>query len=108
MASKVLSYLGFLQKSGKLKAGYGAIELLRDRPYALILCSTASENAKKKAFSLARKFGNIPVILSKETRLDDLTGKENCKIAASLDKGLTEVILNNLDGCFTLISEGDD
>ena len=101
--SKTQSYLGFAIKSGNLRSGVNAISTLK-RADALILCATASPNTVKDAEKLSAKFG-CPLIVS-NIAVEQLIGKENCKLLAVTDANLAKAILNNLDDNFTLKSGG--
>ena len=54
LKSKAESYIGFCIKAGKLTCGFNAIEEQKKDIYLLLLCDTASENAKKKRFKTQR------------------------------------------------------
>ena len=56
-ASKAMRYLGLCIRAGKLTCGFNALEAEKKDVYLLILCSSASENAKKSALKLKNKFG---------------------------------------------------
>lgn len=101
--SKVLTYVGFAIRSGNLRTGVNAISTLR-RADLLVVCKTASSNTVKDAESLAKKF-NCPLVLS-GTSVEEITGKENCKLMAVTDESLAGAIMNNLDDNFTVISGG--
>lgn len=91
--SKAESYIGFCRKAGKLTCGANAIEVQKKGIYLLLLCQSASENTKKNAQRLAMKFG-CALLVSEEKRLEQLVGKENCKLAAVRDEGLAKAILS--------------
>ena len=101
--SKVTAYLGFAKKSGNLRSGVNAIGTLK-RANLLILCQTASPNTEKDARKLSVKLG-CPMLKSKLS-VEELAGKENCKLLAVTDENLARAILDNLDDNFTLISGG--
>lgn len=91
--SKAESYIGFCRKAGKLTCGANAIEVQKKGIYLLLLCQSASENTKKNAQRLALKFG-CTLLVSEGKRLEQLVGKENCKLAAVRDEGLAKAILS--------------
>lgn len=101
--SKILSYLGFAIKSGNLRTGVNAIATIK-KADLLIICSRASENTLKDAEKLAVKF-NCPMVLSK-LPVEEIAGKENCKLLAVTDANLARAILENLDDNFTIKSGG--
>ena len=101
--SKVLTYLGFAKRSGNLRTGVNAINTLKHASL-LILCASASANTEKDAVKLSVK---LACPLLKSTALvEDLTGKENCKLLAVTEENLAKAILDNLDDNFTIISGG--
>ena len=100
--SKVLAYLGFARKAGKLRTGVNAISTLKSAN-VLVVCESASENTVKDALKLARRF-HCPLV-SSAISVEEITGKENCKLLCVTDGNLAKAILNNLDGNFTLKSE---
>lgn len=101
--SKVLTYLGFAKKSGNLRTGVNAISTLK-RANLLILCATAARNTKEDAAKLSAKLG-CP-LLESAVPVEELAGKENCKLLAVTQENLAGAILDNLDDNFTLISGG--
>ena len=100
--SKILSYLGFAIKSGNLRTGVNAVATLK-RVNLLIVCKTASQNTVKDAEKLAIKFG-CPLVES-AISVEEITGKENCKLMAVTDENLANAIIDNLDDSFKLKSE---
>ena len=91
--SKAESYIGFCRKAGKLTCGANAIEVQKKGIYLLLLCQSASDNTKKNAQRLAMKFG-CALLVSEGKRLEQLVGKENCKLAAVRDEWLAKAILS--------------
>ena len=101
--SKVLTYIGFAKKSGNLRSGVNAINTIRTANL-LIVCATASQNTVKEAIKLSAKF-SCPIMESKIS-VEEITGKENCKLIAITEGNLAKAILDNKDENFTLISGG--
>ena len=64
MAGKVETYLGFCIKARKIALGAGTIDLLRKGVYLVIVCSTASDNAKKLAIKYKNRF-SCPLVICK-------------------------------------------
>ena len=64
------------------------------------MCDSVSDNGRKEAQKLARKL-RVKIVVSKTIKLEDLTGKENCKLMAVTDKALATAIMDNLDENFT-------
>ena len=90
---KIFSYLGFAKKAGKIKAGVNAVASLRGRIPLLMLCDSASPNTKKDARTLAGKYRSA-LVLSKTFTIEELIGKENCKVVAVCDERLANAIIN--------------
>ena len=101
--SKILSYIGFAAKSGNLRTGVNAVATLK-KVNLLAVCKRASENTVRDAEKLAAKF-NCPLIVSL-IPVEEITGKENCKVFAVTDASLARAILDNLDDNFTIKSGG--
>lgn len=102
--SKVLAYLGFARKSGAMRTGVNAISTLK-RANLMVVCSTASLNTVKDAEKLAHRFG-CPLVISR-IPVEEIAGKENCKLLCVTDGNLANAVLDNLDDNFTLKSEAD-
>ncbi len=96
--SKALTFIGFAMRTGKFRIGANAAATLK-RADLVIVCKTASDNTKKEADKLARKF-HCPIIETKEITLEDVTHRENAKVMAIADKSLSRAILSNLDDDF--------
>ncbi len=104
--SRAETFIGFCIKAGKLTCGFNAIATQRKDVFLLLLCSGASENAKKSAIKLMDKFHcEMMILLSGE--LERITGRENCKIAAVRDKNLANAILQAEDENFRKYSGGN-
>lgn len=102
--NKSYSYIGFAIKARKLRTGINAISTLSKNVFLIILCSSGEKNSKKEAAKLAKRF-NAPLIESK-TKLEDIVGKQNCKVAAITDENLANAILQNLGDEFLLLNGG--
>lgn len=97
--SKVETFIGFAIRAGKFRLGVNAIGTIK-KADLFIMCDSISDNGKKDAIKLARKF-HVKIVISKKMKLEDLTAKENCKLMAITDKSLATAILDNLDENFT-------
>ena len=86
-------------RAGKFKIGTNAVATLK-KAYLVIVCNSASENTKKEAEKLARKFG-CPLIESKNKSLEQITHRENAKVMAISDKQLSDAVLSNSEEDFT-------
>jgi len=90
---KVNSYIGFAKKSGNLKCGINAIATLK-KAELLIICNTATANSFSETDKLISKF-KCRAFISVTDKVENLSGKENCKLIAVTDKKLAEAIINN-------------
>ncbi len=86
---KIISYLGFAQKAGKII--YGADNVLKKKKlYPLvIICSSASDRTKKDIASFC---GNAPLVEVED--LSSLMNKNGVKVVAVTDFNLSEAIVN--------------
>ncbi len=97
--SKIETYIGFSIKAGKFKCGANAAATLKSAAL-LVLCHTAAKNSVEECVKLAKKF-RCRIVLSKGKTVEELTGKEQCKILAITDGSLAQAILGRLDDEFT-------
>ena len=103
MPEKTVSYIGFAVRARKVKLGVNAAMTAKPGMIKLVvLCHTASDNTKKEAISIAKKH-HAKIVLSKTYPVAELVYKENCKLIALLDKGLSQAILNNLNEHFVIL-----
>ena len=105
--SKALRYLGLCMRAGKLSCGFNALKGEKKDVYLLILCSSASENAKESALKLKKKFG-CELLEYTGGLLADIAGKPNAKIAAVREKNLAKAILSVLDDDLKIYSGGKE
>ena len=96
--SKAETFIGFVMRTGKFRIGANAAATLK-RAELMIVCRTASDNTKKEAEKLAKKFG-CPLIEPTKKTLDELTHRENAKVMAITDKSLSNAILSNSEKDF--------
>ena len=104
--SKAETYIGFCIKSGKLTCGFNAVALQKKGVFLLILCASASENARGEALKLKRRF-NCELLIACGRTLEEITGKPNVKLAAVRDTGLANAILTSGDENFKIYSGGN-
>ena len=95
---KAETFIGFAMRTGKFRIGANASATLK-KAFLLIVCSSASENTKKDADKLAKKF-NCPIIETKDKSLEEITHRENAKVMAIADKSLSLAILSNSEKDF--------
>lgn len=86
---KIISYLGFAQKAGKII--YGADNVLKKKKlYPLvIICSSVSDRTKKDIASFC---GNAPLVEVED--LSSLMNKNGVKVVAVTDFNLAAAIVN--------------
>lgn len=94
MNKKVISYLGFAKKAGKLVSGVGTctFELSKGRVKLMILAEDISENSEKKIMKEIRR-ANVPYI--KYGTIDEMSmaiGANDRSVFGICDKGFAEVI----------------
>lgn len=101
--SKVETFIGFAVKKRAVVTGSDGVSRLK-RAFVLLVCRSGSQNAKKQAINAGARL-KCPLIEC-AIPLEDILGKQNCKIAAITDKALADAILNNLNENFSVVSGG--
>lgn len=96
--SKAQTFIGFAMRTGKFRIGTNAAATLK-RAELVIVCKSASDNTKKEADKLAKKF-HCPILETKKITLEELTHRENAKVMAIADKSLSLAVLSNSDEDF--------
>lgn len=91
--NKIISYLGFAQKSNNCIIGQTALKKTKKQLYLIMVCKTASENLKNLAKNLANKH-NCKFIISK-VELKDLIKFDDIKILGLTDENLSKAIIDN-------------
>ena len=104
--SKPITFIGFAIKARKVRFGVGAVGTLKPKVPLLIVCDSASDNTKKEVVKLATKLRST-LLIATDVKLEDIVHKENCKLIAISDEGLSKAILENLDCHFTKYSGGN-
>lgn len=95
---KAQTFIGFALRARKCKIGLNAVLTLK-KANLIIVCDTASENTKKQADKIAKRF-SCPIITAVKFTLAELTHKENAKIMAIADTALASAILENIQDHF--------
>lgn len=95
--SKAETFIGFSIRAGKYKIGFNACATLK-KANLIIVCNSASENSKKEAESLSKRF-KCPLLESVKP-LSSLTHKENAKVMAITDTALATAIINQSENDF--------
>lgn len=96
--SKIETYIGFAIRANKYRLGVNSINTLK-KVKLLLLCETSAKNTRIEAVKLSKKF-HCQIILSKGKTIEEITGKELCKLMAITDASLAKAILDNLDNNF--------
>ncbi len=91
--SKAQTFIGFAVRTGRFKIGVNAVQTLK-KAYLVLVCKSASENTKKDAQKLAKRF-NAPLMETVDVMLEELTFRENAKVMAVSDKALAQAIIDN-------------
>lgn len=92
--SKLITYLGFSIKAGKITFGIDRMEKLR-KAKLLLYDEDLSDNSKKQANKFAAGWC-CPVIVCKEIPLAELLHKKGCKAAALTDENLAKAVLTTV------------
>lgn len=92
--NKIFSYVGFAKRALKLKAGTNAIKTVNKGVYLMLVCETASQNAKNEAIKLAERF-SCRLFETCGFTIENLINKENCKLVAILEPELAKAIILN-------------
>ena len=90
---KIISYLGFAQKSNNCIMGQTALKKTTKQMYLIIVCNSASLNLKDLANNLANKH-KCELIIS-DVELSTLIKFKDIKIVGLTDENLSNAIINN-------------
>ena len=95
---RILSYLGFAKKAGKLVSGQGNCEnaLKSNKAQLVLLSGDVSENTKKH-FSDMATYRNVPIYMLSSDSLGSAIGKEEHKTVVVTDKGFCEAIIKEIN-----------
>lgn len=91
--NKIISYLGFAQKSNNCIMGQTALKKSTKQLKLILVCNSASENLKDLAKNLANKHG-CEMIISR-VELKNLIKFEDVKIVGLTDENLSKAIVQN-------------
>lgn len=103
--TKAQTFIGFAIRARKCKIGMNALQTLKTIDL-MICCKTASDNTKKQAQKIAKKYG-CPLLLTTQKTLEQMTFKDNAKVMAVSDKALSKAILDNLENDFIATELGE-
>ena len=88
---KIVSYLGFAQKSNNFIKGQKALKTAEKKIFLIMVCVTATQNLKDLAKNLKEKFKCAVIYLN--TNLKELTNLNDIKIIGITDENLANAII---------------
>lgn len=99
MRAKVMSYLGFAAKAGKIVNGYNTCMFMMEKRKVrlVLLAADLAENSIKKMISLASKHRVPYRVFGAMEELSHMTGTAGKGIFAITDTNFAEVILKEID-----------
>jgi len=102
---KILTFLGLATKAGKTVSGADAVAeaVARDCAYLVLVTEDASEGTAKKIAFFARQAGVSFCRFSTRQQLGKFLGKEDRAVAAVLDKGFADRLIQLLQDGFGLV-----
>jgi len=89
--NKIISYLGFAQKSNNCIIGQTALKKCLKQLHLIMVCNTASENLKDLAQNLAQKH-NCKLIIT-DIELSRLLNLNDIKIVGLTEENLSTAII---------------
>lgn len=102
---KILTFLGLATKAGKTVSGVDAVAeaVARDCAYLVLVTEDASEGTAKKIAFFSRQAGVSFCRFSTRQQLGKFLGKEDRAVAAVLDKGFADRLIQLLQDGFGLV-----
>lgn len=94
--NKLISYIGFAIKSGKIIFGYDNLFQSKKLPQIIIFCKTLSEKMKNK-LELFAKSKKIKLLTLENFILSDIIKRDNCKVIGICDENLSHVICGEIE-----------
>ena len=91
--NKIISYIGFANKSNNLVVGQTPIMRSTKQLHLILVCNSASDNLKNLAKNTAIKH-NCEVIITKPN-LSELANLKDIKIIGLTDENLSKAIIEN-------------
>ena len=91
--NKIISYIGFANRSNSLIAGQTPLKRTTKKLFVILVCNSGSENLKNLAKNLAIK-NNCQYIITK-CNLENLTNIKDIKIIGIADENLGKAIIEN-------------
>lgn len=105
--NKLISYIGFAIKSGKVIFGYDNLFKAKKMPYAIVYCHTLSEKMKNK-LELFANLKKIKLIPLENFILSDIIKRDNCKVLGICDENLAKVISTEIDDLNNKIEQSSE
>lgn len=99
MKDNIYSFIGLMQKAGKLSSGDDSveIEIKKKKAMLVIIAEDASENTKKKFINMC-EYRKIPyVIFGEKDNLGFAIGKSSRSVIAIKDKNFASGFLKKID-----------
>ncbi|MEI8199436.1 MAG: ribosomal L7Ae/L30e/S12e/Gadd45 family protein [Eubacteriales bacterium] len=102
---KILTFLGLATKAGKTVSGADAVAeaVARGCAYLVLVTEDASEGTAKKIAFFSRQAGVSFCRFSTRQQLGKFLGKEDRAVAAVLDKGFADRLIQLLQDGFGLV-----
>jgi len=91
--NKIISYIGFANKSNNLVVGQTPIKRCTKQLHLILVCNSASDNLKNLAKNTAIKH-DCEVIITKPN-LSELANLKDIKIIGLTDENLSKAIIEN-------------
>ena len=93
--NKVKTYIGFAIKSRKIIFGYDNIISYNKKQNLILVSPTSSDKVSEKLIKFA-SINNIKIIKTSET-VEELVGRENCKMISIIDESLSNAIIKEIE-----------
>ena len=93
---KIITYLGFSIRSGKIVYGVDEIAGHKKRVHLLMVDGALSENSRKEIYKAQERFG-CPIIETEASLLGELLKKPAVKAVALKEKNLASAILSEAE-----------
>lgn len=92
---KIVSYLGFAQKSKNCVKGQKALKSTEKKVFLIMVCVSATQNLKDLAKNLKEKLNCETIFLN--VNLKELTNLNDIKIIGITDENLAKAIIKEYD-----------
>ena len=102
MNDKISTLIGFAVKANKIIYGLESLDEGTRKRYLIVSCHTLSDRAKNELKTIAKR-DNVPILVTKNRKLEDIVYKRNCKVIGISNKQMTEAILQYITEDYSLI-----